>query len=113
MAQTDRLTDLTDDIGIRVFALGGVPVSGPMGIRQHAALYIEAAHQYDVRSSLERDLEAYATVIEQFREHIDLANASGDEATSELLSVHLLTLERDANAIYRYLADDTLSGRRR
>ncbi|WP_435361674.1 DNA starvation/stationary phase protection protein DpsA [Haloarchaeobius sp. DFWS5] len=107
-ANTARLTEMTDDIGIRVVALGGVPVSGPMGLRQHATMYIEAANHYDVRSSLERDLEGYATLAEEFRDHVELANASGDEATSDLLAGHLFTLERDLDALDKFLADDTL-----
>ena len=107
-AAADRLTHVTDTVASRVHALGGVPVCGPMGLRQHAPMYIEAAHRYDVRSSLERDLDGYATLVEQFREHVELTSRLGDEATSELLRGHLKTLEEDANVLERYLADDTL-----
>ena len=104
----DRLAEITDDIAIRVHALGGVPVCGPMGIRQHAPLYMEAAHQYDVRSSLEGDLDGYATLAVQFREHIELADRLEDETTSELLRRYVKTLEEDANTLAKYLDDDTL-----
>lgn len=104
----DRLTEMTDDIAIRITALGGVPTCGPMGIRQHAPIFIEEAHHYDVRSSLERDLDGYATLAVQWREHIELADQLGDVATSELLRRHLKTLEEDAHVLARYLADDTL-----
>lgn len=107
-AAADRLTETTDDIAIRIHALGGVPACGPMGIRQHAPLYIEAAHRYDLRSSLERDLDGYATLATQWREHIDLAERSGDVTTGDLLRRHLETLEADAVTLARYLADDTL-----
>jgi DNA-binding ferritin-like protein len=106
----DRLTEMTDDIAIRVHTLGGVPACGPMGIRQHAPIFIEAPHHYDIHSSIERDLHAYATLAEQLREHIDLANRLGDQATAELLRDHLVTLERDADVLSKYLADDTLTG---
>jgi starvation-inducible DNA-binding protein len=108
----DRLTDVTDDIAIRVHALGGVPVCGPMGIRQHAPLYIEAPHHYDIRSSLDRDLDGYAALAVQMREHIELGERVGDTATGELLRKHLKTLEADAHVLERYLADDTLVERR-
>lgn len=104
----DRLTRTTDDFAIRVHALGGVPVCGPMGIRQHASIRIEAPHHYDVRSSLERDLDGYATLAVQMREHIELAEQLGDETTGELLREHLKILEEDAHTLERYLADDTL-----
>jgi DNA-binding ferritin-like protein len=107
----DRLTEMTDDFAIRVHALGGVPVCGPMGIRQHASLYIETPHHFDVRSSLDRDLDGYATLAVQMRDHIEFAEQVGDEATAELLRTHLKTLEQDAHTLQRYLADDTLSRR--
>ncbi|MFC4357970.1 DNA starvation/stationary phase protection protein DpsA [Halobium salinum] len=105
----DRLTAVTDDVAIRVHALGGVPVCGPMGVRRHAPMDIEAPHRYDVRSSLERDLDGYATLVVQMREHIELASELEDEATSELLRRHLKTLEIDAHTLSKYLADDTLA----
>ncbi|WP_430505891.1 DNA starvation/stationary phase protection protein DpsA [Haloparvum sp. PAK95] len=104
----DRLTDITDALAIRVHALGGVPVCGPMGIRQHAPIYIEAPHQYDLRSSLDRDLHGYAELAAQIRDHIELADQLHDPATSELLRGHIKTLEEDAHTLERYLADDTL-----
>lgn len=104
----DRLTEMTDEFAIRVHALGGVPVCGPMGIRQHATIYIEVPHHYDVRSSLERDLDGYATLAVQMREHIELAERLGDKTTGELLREHLKTLEDDAHRLEKNLADDTL-----
>lgn len=103
-----RLTEMTDDIAIRITALGGVPACGPMGIRQHAPIFIEEAHHYHIRSSLERDLDGYATLAVQWREHIELADRLGDTATSELLRRHLKTLEADAHVLSQYLAADTL-----
>ncbi len=104
----DRLSEMTDDIAIRITALGGVPACGPMGIRQHAPLFIEEAHHYDVRTSLARDLDGYATLAVLWRDHIELADRLGDQATSELLRAHLQTLEADAHVLDRYLADETL-----
>jgi DNA-binding ferritin-like protein len=79
-----------------------------MGIRQHAPMFMEDAHHYDVRSSLERDLDGYATLAVQWREHIELAERLGDVTTGELLRRHLKTLEADADVLAKYLADDTL-----
>jgi DNA-binding ferritin-like protein len=104
----DRLSEMTDDVAIRIHALGGVPACGPMGIRKHAPMDIEAAHHYDVRSSLERDLDGYATLAVQWRTHVELADDLGDATTSDLLRRHLKTLEADAHVLARYLADDAL-----
>ncbi|WP_424001583.1 DNA starvation/stationary phase protection protein DpsA [Haloarcula salina] len=107
-AAADRIAEMTDDVAIRVHALGGVPVCGPMGVRQHAPMTIETPHRFDVRSSLERDLDGYATLAVQLREHVELAEQARDKATSELLRGHLKTLEEDAHVLQRYLADDSL-----
>ena len=104
----DRLADITDDVAVRVHALGGVPVCGPMGMRQHAPIYIEAAHCYDARSSLERDRDGYATLVAQAREHIELADRLGDSGTGKLLRRHTKTLEADATVLAKYLADDSV-----
>jgi len=105
----DTVADLTDELAVRVHALGGVPVNGPMGVRQHATLRIEAGDIYDLRSYLENDLDAYATLAVQFRESVEKAKELGDERTVELLRSGLLQLERDAHEIERYLEDDTLA----
>ncbi|GGM62175.1 DNA-binding ferritin-like protein [Halarchaeum rubridurum] len=104
----DRLSEATDEIAIRVHALGGVPVNGPMGIRQHAPMGIEAADVYALRPSLENDLEAYAVLVAQLREHVALAQELGDETTVEILRGHLRTIEEDAHDVEKFLADDTL-----
>ncbi|EMA36437.1 DNA starvation/stationary phase protection protein DpsA [Halococcus hamelinensis] len=104
----DRLSTITDEVAVRVHALGGVPVCGPMGIRQYAPMDIEAAHRYDVRSSLARDLDGYATLVVGMREHIELAERVGDTATGELLRRHLPTLEADGDTLAKCLAGDTL-----
>mgnify|MGYP000754710561 CR=1 FL=1 len=108
-ANADRVSELTDELAIRVHALGGVPVNGPMGIRQHATLHIEAGDVYDLSSALENDLHAYATLAVQFREGVERAKELGDERTVELLRSGLLALEQDAHAIERYLDDDSLA----
>lgn len=108
-AAADRLAAATDEVAVRVHALGGVPPSGPRGLRQHAPLFIEAPHRYDVRSSLERDRDGYATLAAQVRGHVALADRVGDAATGTLLRRHLLTLETEAHRFARFLADDSLA----
>jgi len=104
----DRLAEMTDELAIRVVALGGVPVNGPKGIREHAPLRIEAGDVYDLRSSLSNDLDGYATLAVQFRDHITLADELGDNGTSDVLRDHIETIEADAHDLEKFLADDTL-----
>ncbi|NHX35782.1 MULTISPECIES: ferritin-like domain-containing protein [Halolamina] len=106
--RADRLSDLTDDLAIRVHALGGVPVNGPMGIREHAPMQIEAGDVYGVRDALANDLDGYATLAVVFREAIETALEVGDERTVETLQEGLLAIEQDAHAVERYLGDDSL-----
>lgn len=106
--QADRLSDLTDDLAIRVHALGGVSVNGPMGIREHAPMHIEAGDVYSLRDALENDLEGYATLAVVFREAIETAREVGDERTVEILEEGILTIEQDAHTVERYVEDDSL-----
>jgi DNA-binding ferritin-like protein len=105
----DTLSDLTDELAIRVHALGGVPVNGPKGIRQHAPMRIEAGDVYSLRDALQNDLEGYATLAVGFREAIETARAVGDERTVESLESGLLRIEGDAHTVERYLGDDSLT----
>jgi DNA-binding ferritin-like protein len=63
---------------------------------------------YDIRSSLENDLEMYGDIIESYREHIELVENLGDPATGEILREQLVDLEEHAHVIDHYLEDDTL-----
>jgi DNA-binding ferritin-like protein len=100
--------DNADDIAERVQALGGVPISGPSSLEDHAPVEFEGEDIYDVRTSMENDLEMYGDVIESVRDHISLAEDLGDYATSELLRDVLEDLEDDAHEIEHFLEDDTL-----
>ena len=106
--QADRLSDLTDELAVRVHALGGVPVNGPMGIREHAPMRIESGDVYTLRDSLASDLDGYATLAVAFREAIETARSVGDQRTAEALEEGLLTIEQDAHTVERYLGDDSL-----
>jgi DNA-binding ferritin-like protein len=74
----------------RVVALGGVPVSGPAALEDHAPVDFEGGDVYDARTSLE------------------LADGIGDYATSEPLRDRLEALEEDADDLGNFLAADTL-----
>ena len=97
-----------DHIAERAQALGGVPVSGPSNQEARATVDFEGEDVYDIRTMLGNDLEMYGDVIEDLREHIQLADNLGDYATEELLREVLVAVEEDAHHIEHYLEDDTL-----
>jgi DNA-binding ferritin-like protein len=97
-----------DEIAERAQALGGTPISGPAEQAEHASVEYEGQDVYDIRTSLEHDLEMYGDVIESLRDHIELAENLGDHATAQILREILVTTEEDAHHIEHYLGDDTL-----
>lgn len=97
-----------DDIAERVQALGGVPISGPSSLEDHAPVEFEGEDVYSVRASMENDLEMYGEIIETVREHVSFAEDLGDYTTSEILRETLEDLEDDAHEIEHFLENDTL-----
>ena len=103
-----RVRDINDDLAIRIVELGGIPPNTPPTIQEQAEVRLEAEDRYDLRASLEGDLEGYATLIVGMRDHIDLIEEKGDRGTAELLRDHLEDLEADAHELEQFLEDDTL-----
>ena len=103
-----RVRAINDDLGVRIVELGGIPPNTPPTIQEHAEVHLEAEDLYDLRASLEGDLEGYATLIASVRDHVSLAEDLGDAGTAELLRNHLEVLEDDAHEIDHFLEDDTL-----
>ncbi len=103
-----RTRELNDDLALRIVELGGVPASTPPTLQKRAEVRLEAEDLYDLRASLEGDLEAYATLVASVRDHVGLAREVGDEATAELLADWLRELEDDAHTIEQFLEDDSL-----
>ena len=77
-------------------------------LEENAPVEPEGDDVYDIRTSLENDLELYADIIEGLREHVELAQNLGDHATAHLLRENLIHVEEDAHHIEHYLEDDTL-----
>jgi len=104
----ENAEEAADRLAERAQALGGTPVAGMADMQAHSP--VEAEHQdvYDIRSSLENDLEMYGDIIESLRDHVELATNLGDHATAEILSQILVETEEDAHHIEHYLEDDTL-----
>lgn len=103
-----RVRGINDDLAVRIVELGGVPANTPPTIQESAEVHLEAEDLYDLRTSLDGDLEGYALLVATMRDHVALAEDVGDGATAERLREHLRTLEDDANTIEQLLEDDTL-----
>ncbi len=102
------LEEGADHIAERAQAIGGVPLSGGANLEEHAPVTPEGKDAYDIRTSLENDLEMFGDITETLREHIQLANNLGDYTTEELLRDTLETVEEHGHHIEHYLEDDTL-----
>ena len=104
----EDLEEGADELAERAQAIGGVPLSGGAAFEAHAPIEPEGADVYDIRTSLENDLEAFGVVIESLRDHIALANQLGDFTTEEILRDVLADIEEHAHHLEHYLEDDTL-----
>jgi starvation-inducible DNA-binding protein len=102
------LEEGADMLAERAQAIGGVPLSGGSTFEEHAPIEPEGEDVYDIRTSLENDMEAFGVIIESLRDHIELANDLGDYATEELLRETLETVEEHAHHLEHYLEDDSL-----
>ncbi|MCG1004457.1 MULTISPECIES: DNA starvation/stationary phase protection protein DpsA [Halobacterium] len=100
-----------DELAERAQALGGVPHASMSTLEDASPVEPEDEDVYDIRTSLENDLEMYGDIIETLREHVDLAQNLGDHATAEILRENLVQVEEDAHHIEHYLEDDTLVAR--
>ncbi|MBX0285371.1 DNA starvation/stationary phase protection protein DpsA [Haloarcula salinisoli] len=103
-----NLEEAADELAERAQALGGTPISGPAAQEEHASVDYEGQDIYNIRTSLEHDLEVYGDIIEATRDHIELAENLGDHATAQILREILVQTEEDAHHIEHYLAGDTL-----
>jgi len=97
-----------DELAERAQAIGGVPHASMATLSENATVEPEDEDVYDIRTSLENDLEIYGDVIESYRQHIELAEGLGDYATAEMLREQLEDLEEHAHVIDHYLEEDSL-----
>ena len=103
-----RAEEAADVLAERAQALGGTPVAGGKALEEHAPVEPEDEDVYDIRTSLENDLEIYGDIIESLRDHVELVTNLGDHATAEILREILVEVEEDAHHIEHYLESDTL-----
>jgi DNA-binding ferritin-like protein len=100
--------EAADELAERVQAIGGVPLSGPATFEEESPVKPEGEDVYDIRTSLENDLEMYGDIIETVREHIEFTSELGDHASAEMLRQQLVELEEFAHTIDHFLEDDSL-----
>jgi DNA-binding ferritin-like protein len=103
-----ELEEGADELAERAQALGGVPLAGGKNLEEAAPISPEDDDVYDVRTSLENDMELYGEVIETMRGHVELATNLGDHATAEILRQQLVEVEEQAHHVEHYLEDDSL-----
>lgn len=104
-----RTREINDDLGVRIVELGGIPPNTPSTIQENASVHLEGEDLYDLRASLEGDLEGYASLVASIRDHVGFAEELGDAGTADRLRGHLRDLEEDAHTIEQFLEDDTLA----
>lgn len=100
--------EFADELAERVQALGGVPHANPATLQAESPVEPEDEDVYDIRTSLQNDLEMYGDIIETLREHVDLAQNLGDHTSAEIVRENLVQVEEDAHHVEHYLEDDTL-----
>lgn len=104
----EDVEEMADEVAERIQAIGGVPPASMTALTDHATVEAEDEDVYDIRTSLDNDLEMYADIIEMYRAHIEMVDGLGDFATGEMLRDQLVDLEEHVHVIHHYLEDDTL-----
>ena len=70
----EDVEDAADELAERLQALGGVPHASMTALAENATVEPEDEDVYDIRTSLENDLEMMGDMIESYRQHIELAD---------------------------------------
>jgi len=104
----EDLEEAADEQAERLQALGGVPVAGMQALAERSPVEAEDEDGYDIRTSLENDLEMGGDIIETMREHIEVAQNLGDHATAHILREELAELEENVHHLEHYLEEDSL-----
>jgi starvation-inducible DNA-binding protein len=100
-----------DAVAERIVALGGLPVTGPTDIEQHAYIKHESEGMFNLREMIEHDVAAECSIAEKMREHISLANRLGDFGSESLLKSILEEGEKRAAFLEKHLMRESLSKR--
>ncbi len=106
-----QLHDQFDEVAERLVALGGLPVSSPSEIEQHAYIKHEESGMLNLREMLEHDVDAECSLAENMRNHIAQANQLGDYGTESMLKTILEQTEKRAAFLEKHLMRESLAKR--
>jgi DNA-binding ferritin-like protein len=104
-----QLHDQFDQVAERIVTLGGLPVSSPSALQQHAYVQHEPEGMLDLREMIGNDLEAERKLTENFRTHISMAEQLGDYGSESLLKTILQAGEKRAAFLEKHLLRESLS----
>lgn len=104
----EETEEMADEVAERIQSIGGVPPARMSALIAHASIEAEDEDVYDIRTSLEHDIEMYGDIVEMYREHIEMVDTFGDYATGEILRDQLVDLEDHTHVIHHFLEEDTL-----
>jgi len=104
----EEAEEAADELAERVQALGGTPIAAMSNLEEAAPVEPEDDDIYDIRTSMQNDLEMYGDIIETVRDHIELAENLGDHASAEMLRQQLVEIEEFAHTIEHFLGEDSL-----
>jgi starvation-inducible DNA-binding protein len=108
-AHYTELHDQFDVVAERIVALGGLPVTSPAEIEQHAYVEHEPEGLFDLRTMLEHDVQAEAQLAKHMREHIAAANNLGDYGSESMLKEILEAGEKRAAFLQKHLQPESLT----
>ncbi|MDP9309912.1 MAG: DNA starvation/stationary phase protection protein [Chloroflexota bacterium] len=106
-----QLHDQFDEVAERIVSLGGLPVTGPTQIEQHAYIQHEPEGMFDLREMLEHDVDMECTIADTMRAHIATANELGDYGSETMLKTILEQTEKRAAFLEKHLIRESLSKR--
>lgn len=101
----NEILAFTDIIAERLIGLGGVVVSMPDEIAEHATIGQLPAGVHDTKTMLQRELQALETMEVEIREDMERVDELGDPSTNDLLNDVLNVLEKHTWMINSQQAD--------
>ncbi|MCX6023584.1 MAG: DNA starvation/stationary phase protection protein [Chloroflexi bacterium] len=107
-SQAHDIRKVADEIAERITYLGGVPVSGMAKMESMAYVKPEEEGIFDLRSSLQRDLEMNQAIIVRYRQQIERCEQLKDYGTGYCLMKWLAQQEKWAHELDNLLETDGL-----
>ncbi len=105
----EAVREMADEIAERITYLGGVPVSGPAQLEQHAYVKPEPEGILDLRRMVENDLAINQEIIVHVRQNIGQCEQLGDPGTAHQLREWLVVHEKLAHELQMLLEKVSLT----